>query len=519
MHKNKFARKLACFSLIGMTALSTPLQVQADTKISSDVAIAGITPVMEEYFDTNTDSDISSMKMFLLMLLQEHGINELKMTEIVSPYANLGISIAETFVNIRSEPNTESEVVGRLYHNCATDILEVVDDWVKIESGDVKGYIKSEYLAIGPEAEELINEAAEKYAVIKTQTLFVRQEPNLESSVVTMVPIGERYYVEEEQEEWAKILIDDITGYVSKSYVDIEIEFDYAISIEEEMARIAAEEAARRAEEERLEALAREEAERVEAERQAKIEEENRRKAEENKKKEATKSYKDVSGDRYAKVSLNVRSGPATSHEKTGILSKGQNVSITKAYNNGWYEISYGGNTGFVLGSYLTESKPVVETEAPTQTQAPTSEAEAETKETETQTEAKTEAPTKAESKPQTSSGKGQEIANYALKFVGNPYVYGGTSLTNGADCSGFTQSVFKHFGYSIPRVSYDQAKKAGRKINISDRQPGDLVCYSGHVGIYIGNDKVVHASNKKTGIKVSTYNYRNIVCIRRVAE
>ena len=114
-----------------------------------------------------------------------------------------------------------------------------------------------------------------------------------------------------------------------------------------------------------------------------------------------------------------------------------------------------------------------------------------------------------------TGSGNGAAIANYALQFVGNPYVYGGTSLTNGADCSGFTQSVHKHFGISIPRSSSGQAN-AGKNVSLSAIQAGDVIYYGGHVGIYIGGGKIVHASTAKTGIKISNYTYRTPICARR---
>lgn len=113
---------------------------------------------------------------------------------------------------------------------------------------------------------------------------------------------------------------------------------------------------------------------------------------------------------------------------------------------------------------------------------------------------------------------KGQQVVNYAKKFVGNPYRYGGTSLTKGADCSGFVQSVYKHFGKKLPRTSSSQ-RKVGKKVSsLKKAKPGDIICYSGHVAIYMGNNKIVHASNRKTGIKISkNAKYRKIVAIRRV--
>jgi cell wall-associated NlpC family hydrolase len=114
-------------------------------------------------------------------------------------------------------------------------------------------------------------------------------------------------------------------------------------------------------------------------------------------------------------------------------------------------------------------------------------------------------------------SASGSNVASYACQFVGNPYVYGGTSLTSGADCSGFTQSVYAAFGYSIPRTSYSQ-KNAGTAVDsLADAQPGDLICYGGHVAIYIGNGQIVHASTPATGIKYGYAAYRTILGIRRI--
>lgn len=111
----------------------------------------------------------------------------------------------------------------------------------------------------------------------------------------------------------------------------------------------------------------------------------------------------------------------------------------------------------------------------------------------------------------------GQNIVNYAMQFVGNPYVYGGTSLTNGADCSGFVMSVYKHFGINLPRTSGEQGKCGTNVGGIQNAQPGDLVSYAGHIGIYIGNGQIVHASSAKTGIKVSNATYRPILSVRRI--
>lgn len=123
-----------------------------------------------------------------------------------------------------------------------------------------------------------------------------------------------------------------------------------------------------------------------------------------------------------------------------------------------------------------------------------------------------------SDKKTATKSGSGQAVVDYALQFVGNPYVYGGTSLTKGTDCSGFTMSVYKKFGVSLPHSSSAQ-RSYGKKVSYSNAKPGDLVCYSGHVAIYIGKGKIVHASTPSTGIKVSKATYKNILCVRRLVK
>jgi cell wall-associated NlpC family hydrolase len=113
-------------------------------------------------------------------------------------------------------------------------------------------------------------------------------------------------------------------------------------------------------------------------------------------------------------------------------------------------------------------------------------------------------------------SSNGQAVVNYACQFVGNPYVYGGSSLTNGTDCSGFVMSVYSAFGVGLPHSS-SADRGVGYAVSTSDMQPGDIVCYSGHVGIYAGNGTIVHAANESLGITYSNVYYSNILAVRRI--
>ena len=143
----------------------------------------------------------------------------------------------------------------------------------------------------------------------------------------------------------------------------------------------------------------------------------------------------------------------------------------------------------------------------------------AETAASQESTEASSQAETAAETPSSAAavSNHGGAVADYAVQFVGNPYVYGGTSLTNGADCSGFVMSVYENFGVSLPHSSTADRNVGVDVGGLENAQPGDLVCYTGHVGIYIGDGQIVHASTASTGIKISEADYRTPVAVRRV--
>ena len=263
---------------------------------------------------------------------------------------NLGVTQTDSYINIRKEATTDSEIVGIMKNNAVATVTGTEDGWYQITSGSISGYIKAEYLTVGDQA--LLDSVKTRTATVETETLKVRSEASTDASVVTLAGQDEQLTVTDEQTPgWVKVETSDGEGYISTEYAEVADTYQYA-------------------------------------------------------------------------------------------------------------------------------ERPEVES---------------------------------------AQSSSGSSVISYASQFLGNPYVWGGTSLTGGADCSGFTQSVYANFGVSLPRTSYEQ-QNAGTEVSYADAQPGDLICYGGHVAIYMGNGRIVHASNSVDGIKISdNAAYRTIVSVRRL--
>lgn len=388
-----------------------------------------------------------------------------------SPYENVAISKVSNYVNVRKEPNTTSEVVGKIYNNCAATILSTVSgeggQWYQIKSGSVTGYIKSSYFITGSEAEAVAKQVGKPIArITNTATLRLRESPDRNSKTLDLLSKDAEYVVLGEEGEFAKISVDsDLVGYVFKDYIDIHVEFDQAVSVAEEKEQ--ADEAAR------LKKEADEAISRLQA---AKAEE----------------AAKQTTAATTAAKKTTTAAPETTAAEAPGTSFSGTIVA----------------NPAGDSTQPATEEK---KTEAPTtakQTEAPT------TKSVEV-------GPGGASGPGGNSSNSSKEVTSatrsaivaYAKQFLGNPYVYGGTSLTNGADCSGFTQAIYAHFNISTGRSSRDQAAK-GKEIAVSAVQPGDLLFYASgnyinHVAMYIGGGQVIHSSTPATGITITSSNYR----------
>ena len=209
-----------------------------------------------------------------------------------------------------------------------------------------------------------------------------------------------------------------------------------------------------------------------------------------------------------------------------GLVPTEDELIVTEELD-GWVKVNIEEGDGYVSMDYVTLSTEFVKAESIAEEKARLAKEEEARKAAKEAAKKKTEENKSSKKGSTTTDGgktyasptgsSGSDVAQFALQFVGNPYVYGGTSLTNGADCSGFVMSVYNNFGVSLPHSSAAD-RSVGATVNgLENAQPGDIICYSGHVGIYIGNGQIVHASTSKTGIIVSNASYRSILSIRRI--
>ena len=273
-------------------------------------------------------------------------------------YTNMGIANVSNYLNIRAEAGEDAKIVGKLPAEAGCEILDTKDGWYRIRSGKVSGYVRGDYIITGDQAREMAEKLKKTMATVNTLTVYIREKPNTDCTILTIVTTDEELEVVEEGDEWIEIKLDDENGFVNAQYVNLSEELKKAMPY-------------------------------TEAERSAEV--------------------------------------PDTKYS----------------------------------------------------------------------------------------------LVQKALSYVGGRYVWGGTSLTNGVDCSGFTMQIMAQYGVYLPHSSRGQAGY-GRSVSTSELQPGDLIFYGSgssisHVAIYIGNGQIVHASNSRDGIKVSNAFYRTPICCRRM--
>ena len=360
------------------------IEVKIDTQTSEEI---------------NIERDAQNTEIISQNVTEQVSDGSQEVCEEEDEYANLAIADVTNYVNVRKEPNTESEIVGKIYDGAVAQIVSVAgeqDDWFQVISGNVEGYIKAEFFIYGDEAATVIDEYVTRYAVVQADRLNVREKPSTEEKRIGYIDHGEKVKMLENLGEWLKIAYTTgKEGYVAAEYVTIQEEFLYAKTLEEERAEIAAKKAL-----------------------------EERMKAQESE----------------APENLTQAVFPETSYTS--------NEELRRA------------------------------------------------------------------------------IVDYALQYVGSNYVHGGTSLATGTDCSGFTCFVYADFGYSISRTPSGQYSGAGRSIDYSEIQSGDIICYSSnggksctHVGLYIGDGQIVHAANSRKGVITSAADYSPIIGIRNVID
>ena len=392
----------------------------------------------------------------------------------------------EEYINVRSEADENSEVVAKLYNDGSATVEETGDNgWYKIKSGNAEGYVKAEYFATGEQAKDIADQVAYNVAVVNAEALNIRTAPSEESDVIDVAEQSQELEVVDTSGDWATVALgNDVYGFIHPDYCEYKTYYPTAVTLEEEAAR---EEAMRRAEEAKAQA------------------------AEEASYEEAANSGEEVSEDiSYIEESVSTDTSYDDGSASTDTSYDDGSTSTDTSYDNG----SASTDTSYDNGSTSTDTSYDNGS-----TGTDTSYDNGSTGTDTSYDNGNTGTDTTIDSSASDSS-LGQQIADYAVQFVGNPYVYGGTSLTNGTDCSGFTMSVMANFGIGLARTAADQSY-GGTSVAISDIQPGDLLFYSdgsgiSHVALYIGGGQIVHAATESQGIIISNYNYDTPVCAAR---
>ena len=524
-------KKLICAA--GAAALIVIIALAATAISRSGRAGDGIPATASQATESEAEESLSPEELAELEL-QNTIQNEL------NTYTDLGIVDVSGYINVRSQPDVldMTNIIGQLSDKAVCSIISQEGDWYLVESGGIRGYASAQYIVTGQEAEDMARETFAERAIIETEVLNIRSAPTVDAeNVIGKARMSERYEVLELQDDgWARIRADFSDSY-EEAYIytgDGNAVIRYCPN---EARRLDLREMALTQYDQLVVAN--------------------------------TDGYINIR-ETPEDDGINNIVGKFPEHAGAELLETVENDGRT------WYRIRSGGVTGYVSAEYCVignEARNIavdaaqltayITTDALNVRSEPSLDANAWTQVTRNQSyhvldqldgwveieldstddeegsdrafistrdnnvEVTYGLPTAIEYYPAVEAANAEmafrnSIVNYAVQFVGNPYVWGGTSLTNGADCSGFVQSVLKHFGVSVPRVSRDQAK-SGTRITSDQMRPGDLVFYANssgtinHVAMYIGNGQVVNAASRRSGITIYRWNYRTPVAIRDV--
>ena len=501
-------------AVLAVIALAVLFGGKAVTAVRSKMAAAQAASESAAESESAEESSLAAEEESRAEIESESEARDAKIQEVIDSYSNLGIAKVTGYLNIRKDPDGAANVVGTLSDGSACEILETLDGWVKISSGEVEGYASSEYILTGDEAKEAAKDLVKERAYITADNLNIRETPSTDGQIVGKCLQGELHEIVGEENGWYKIS----GGYISADYAEKRFCMNEANKLD-------------------MKAM--------------------------------VLNFYDRPGVSNVSNYLNIRAGAGENEKIIGKRPSYAGCEILED-TNGWYKISSGGITGYVKSDYIltgdeakqaamnhAELMAIVHADRLNARTEPSTDAKIWTQISENERYhvaeqldgwVKIEFDESGEgdgddeisaayvssefvevryalseaikfSPTEESASLRSRIVNYAMKFLGNPYVWGGTSLTKGADCSGFTMSVMKNFGISLPHYSGSQAK-SGKRIKSSEMRPGDLVFYGNsrgkinHVAMYIGNGQVINAASRRSGIKISTWNYRTPICI-----
>ena len=509
---------LILFLVILASVISPRLREQAEQRRQESLAQESreesIAESMQQLQESRAE-EAARLESLEAAAKEEAAAREALIREVLSSYQRLGIVNVDDggYLNMREQGFGTAHIIGKLYNHSACDILEDTGDgWYRVSSGGFEGYVNSRFLLTDTEAEAVAAEEIRDRAIVTSDGLNIRTEPTTDSDVVSTALAGERYEVLSREGEW----VQTPAGYMNTNYLTVQPCLNEARKLD-------------------LRSM--------------------------------VLNLYDNLGISNVSGYLNIREKPGENGKIIGKLTSKAACNILSS-ENGWYKIRSGKVSGYVKSDYIltgdaakeaalkeAQLMAIVTTDVLNVRSQPSLSASVWTQissnerypvisqldgwvelelEEETNAFAATEyvdvryalnEAIKFSPLEEAAANSGRirsSLVNYALKFVGNPYVWGGTSLTKGCDCSGFTMQILKQYGVSLPHYSGSQAQM-GKKVTSANMRPGDLIFYANssgtinHVAIYIGNGQIVHAASRRSGIRISSWNYRTPKVIRNM--